>query len=281
MIAEAAENTLLFLIRTLPVVIAASLAISYAAGKGYLDRLTDAAKPLLGKLGISSIAVASVAACFVSPTASYSMLSQAWKEGKVGEREVIAISFVNSLPSTISHAYTFYIPFVIPVLGFAGIVYTATRFVSATIRSAIGIALARKWSDGSEAVPARISFRMNIARTAFVMAATYFAVNLLLEFVNVAPLTPNAAITIAGLSVVNVRAAIVSAAALLEKGLDWRWVVAGLLLGNVVTLSARAFRHSLPFHVALFGRLGVKIVALNALASLLIDVCLVVVIFNC
>jgi len=218
------------------------------------------------------------------------MLSQAWKEGEISKREVIAISFLNSFPSVFSHLYAFFVPFVIPVLGFAGILYTATRFGVAIIKSTLGYILAIKWrSDAEKEILMEvkpISVKENFGRVAIIMALTYFIVSLASEFgvfrefssfVRFIPLDPNA-IGIAFVEFFNVRAAIVMAAGLIEDGMKIKWAVIGLILGNVISFSTRSVKHSLPMHLALFGRFGVKIVLLNSIATLILDVLFIILI---
>ncbi len=287
MIEQAAYSTALFLAKTLPVVAITFYLISHSIRKGYLERLAKFLEPLLKRAGISEIAAVSVAVCFLSPTASYSMLSQSWREGKISNREVIAISFLNSFPSVFSHLYAFFLPFVIPVLGFAGIIYTATRFVVAIVKSCIGLILARKWKSSSHAE--RISVEsfsptLNLIRVGVVMAVTYFLASLafqhgvfdvLSDAAHFMPLPPNS-VAIAAVEFFNVRAAVVLAAGFIDEGLHWKWAVVGLILGNVISFSARSIKHSLPMHIALFGKFGTKIVALNAIATLAIDLLIVV-----
>ncbi len=281
MIERALLSTTIFLARTLPIVVLAVYLVSYSIKKGYMEKLAAAIGPALQKLGISEMAVVSVVTCFISPTASYSILSQAWREGKVDDREVIAISFLNSFPSVFSHLYAFFIPFVLPVLGFAGVVYTAIRFAVAVVKSAVGLILARKWNTGQSSGDAEIkpfSPGENVLRIAVIMAVTYFAVSLLSEygaFENISldffPLNPSS-LAIAGVEFFNVRAAVVLAAGFIDAGLSWKWAVVGLILGNVVSFSARAVKHSLPMHVSFFGKFGVKIVLLNSLVTLILDI---------
>lgn len=282
-------DTLRFLAYTIPVIALASFLVSYSINKGILERMSSKIEPLLGKLNLDQITVASVAVCFVSPTAAYSMLSQALKEKKIDEREVIAASFLNSFPATFSHIYSFFIPFVIPILGWAGVLYTALRMIVAIAKSAIGFVLALKWKTRREFVKRKIVRRRvdplkstwkTIKRVTPIMTATYLAVSLLSaygffeyfkEIFKFLPFDPNV-ITISAVEFVNVRAAVVLAAGMLERGiLVPKWVVVGLILGNVITLSTRFVKHSLPLHLSLFGRLGVKIVVLNALVTLILD----------
>lgn len=287
MIEKAAYSTAIFLLKTLPIVAIAIYFVSYTIKKGYMERFAHFLQPMLKKFGVNEIAAVSVAACFISPTASYSILSQAWREGRVDGREIIAISFLNSFPSVFSHLYAYFIPFVIPVLGFAGIVYTSIRFAVAIIKSAFGLILSRKW--GNDGVRADldikpISPRENIVRIATIMAVTYFAVSLASEYglfgrvgesLAFLPLNPNA-LAIAGIEFFNIRAAVVLAAGFIDKGLHWKWAVIGLILGNIISFSTRAVKHSLPMHVAMFGKFGVKIVLLNSIATLVLDVIFVI-----
>ena len=289
-------DTLRFLASTIPVIALASFMVSYSINKGVLERISSKIEPMLSKLNLDQVTVASVAVCFISPTAAYSMLSQALRENKIDEKEVIAASFLNSFPATFSHIYSFFIPFVIPILGWAGVLYTALRLVVAIVKSAIGFILALKWRDRRDVVKRKIVHRRvdplkstwkTIKRITPIMAATYLAVSVLSaygfferfkEIFKFLPFDPNV-IAISAVEFVNVRAAVVLAAGMLEKGiLAPKWVVVGLILGNVITLSTRFVKHSLPLHLSLFGRLGVKIVVLNALVTLVLDFIVIILI---
>lgn len=288
MIEKAILSTLLFLLKTLPIVVVTIYLISYLIRKGYMERITLSIQPLLRRFGVSEIAVLSVATCFVSPTASYSLLSQAWREGKVDERGVVAISFLNSFPSVFSHLYSYFIPFVIPVLGFAGIVYTLTRFAVAIVKSLFGFLLLRKWSGNIIEKDVKITTASpseNILRISVIMAASYFVVSLaselgifntLADTLSFLPINSNS-LAIAVVEFFNIRAAVVVAAGFIDSGMHWKWAVVGLILGNVISFSARAVKHSLPMHVSFFGKFGIKIVALNSLATLILDIFFIVI----
>ncbi len=286
-------DTLRFLASTIPIIALASFLVSYSINKGIMEKISAKIEPLLSKLNLDQVTVASVAVCFVSPVAAYSMLAQAFKEKRIDEKEVIAASFLNSFPATFSHIYSFFIPFVIPVLGWAGVVYTALRMLVAIIKSAIGFVLALKWKDRREVIRREIEHRKvdplkstwdNIKRVTPIMAVTYMLVSILSAYglfdsfkkiFSFMPFDPNV-ITVSAVEFVNVRAAVVLAASMLDRGvLTPKWVVIGLILGNVMTFSTRFVKHSLPLHISLFGRLGVKIVVLNALATLILDIIII------
>ncbi len=271
----------------------ASYFVSYSINKGIMDRISSGIKPILSKLNLDEVTVTAVAVCFVSPVVAYSMLSQALKEGRIDEKEVIAASFLSSFPATLSHIYTFFLPFVIPLLGWAGIVYTALRMLVALIKSFIGFIMALRWKKDGGCVEGEFERRKvdplrstleNLKRVIPTMAVTYLTVGLLSahgffekfkDVLGFLPFDPNV-LTISAVEFVNLRAAIVLAAGMLEKGiLSGKWVVIGLILGNVITLSTRFVKHSLPIHISLFGKLGVKIVVLNAIATLILDVMII------
>ncbi len=84
------------------------------------------------------------------------------------------------------------------------------------------------------------------------------------------------AVTIAIVEFFNIRSAVVTAAGFIDTGLEWKWAVIGLILGNVISFSTRSVKHSLPMHLSLFGKFGVKIVLLNSIATLLLDIIFII-----
>ncbi|WP_456328178.1 nucleoside recognition protein [Archaeoglobus sp.] len=279
MIYQAFVSTLIFLAKTVPLIAISYVVIAYLSRKGYLAKALCAIAYSLKGLKLNSIAFTSFVLSFFNVVVAYTFLSQAWREGKVKDRDVIATSLLNSFPSVFSHIYTFYIPFVIPVLGYLGLIYTALRFVVAIVKTFIGYLLIEK-GDGSpeiEGYDVRIS--ENILRVLFIMFLTYFAVELLynvgifdylvgnLKFL---PINPSA-LTISIVAVFNLRSAIVLTAGFLEKGLSYKYALVGLILGNVISFSVRSAKHSLPLHLSLFGKFGFKIVLINSMVTLLLD----------
>lgn len=283
---QAMVSTLRFLAFTLPLIAITAAATSFTIRRGLMDRLAEKTQPMLERINLSHITATSVALCFVSATASYSVLAQALKDEAIDEREVIAASFINSFPSMFSHTYRFFIPFVIPVLGWTGIIYTVLRMLVALIKSGFGVVMARVWKRQNKGTVQSVEYRVGttaslLKRTAVMMAATYFLVQIasqlgvfktVSEHLYHLPLEPPV-ITIVATQLINAKAAVVVGAGLLERGeISKKWLLAALMLGNVITLSTSYVKHSLPFHISLFGKLGVKIVALNAIASLFLDI---------
>ena len=85
-IIEAANSTLKFVLLTFPVILLASFATSQLIERDLIEKFSEHIKPLLKRLNLSEITVSSVAVCFVSATAAYSILSQALREKVIDER---------------------------------------------------------------------------------------------------------------------------------------------------------------------------------------------------
>ena len=287
-IIEAANSTLKFVLSTFPVILVASLVTSQLIERGLMEKFSECIKPFLKRLNLNEVTVSSVAVCFVSATAAYSILSQALREKVIDDREVIAASFINSFPSMLTHFYRFFIPFVIPVLGWVGFIYAALRLIVAVVKSLIGFAIARMWNVREkneikqDIKVESFSILKIVKNTLPVMVVTYFFVQLTLQSgifsfsLSVLPFDP-AVLSIAAIQLINQKASIVLCKSLLENdALSVKWAVIALMLGNVVTFSTSYIKHSLPLHASLFGRLGVKIVMLNGIASLVLDAILIV-----
>ena len=286
-IIEAANSTLKFVLSTFPVILVASLVTSQLIERGLMEKFSECIKPFLKRLNLNEVTVSSVAVCFVSATAAYSILSQALREKVIDDREVIAASFINSFPSMLTHFYRFFIPFVIPVLGWVGFIYAALRLIVAVVKSLIGFAIARMWNVREkneikqDIKVESFSILKIVKNTLPVMVVTYFFVQLTLQSgifsfsLSFLPFDP-AVLSVAAIQLINQKASIVLCKSLLENdALSVKWAVIALMLGNVVTFSTSYIKHSLPLHASLFGRLGVKIVMLNGIASLVLDAILI------
>ncbi|RLI84616.1 nucleoside recognition protein [Archaeoglobales archaeon] len=287
-IIEAANSTLKFVLSTFPVILVASFATSQLIERGLMEKFSERIKPLLKRLNLSEVTVSSVAVCFVSATAAYSILSQALREKAIDDREVIAASFINSFPSMLTHFYCFLIPFVIPVLGWVGFIYAALRLTVAVVKSLIGLAIARMWnirkkSEAKQDIKVGSFSTLEIVKNTLpVMIATYFFVQLMLQSsifsssLSFLLLDP-AVLSVSAIQLINQKASIVVCKSLLESdALSIELAIVALMLGNVVTFSTSYIKHSLPLHVSLFGKLGIKIVVLNGVASLIIGAILIV-----
>lgn len=269
---------------------------------GGLKFLEKIFSPILKRLDINPLLISSILACFLSPTVGYSILSELYKDKQISEKEVIATSLANSFPSVFAHTFTFFVPIVIPLLGFVGIIFILIRLGVAFIKTCIGLFLLNIFSSKKEikiiqnqevnkkktfksSFKRIIKFAKRLVPTMFFML---FLVSILSKIgffdyltkifypiTSLLNLNPNV-ITIVFTEIINVQSAIILSSALLNEGLiSGKDVLIGLILGNVLTFSSRYIKHSLPLQVSLFGKLGFKIVMINAIITLILDIIII------
>ena len=274
--------------------------MNYLINSGVMERLLETLLPLVKHLNINPISLSSILACLLSPTVGYSILAEGLRSGKISEEEVIATSLANSFPSILSHTLTFFLPVVIPILGLTGVIFLIIRLGVALVKSILGILYLWRISRGGGTekelkikgykkrdVKASLYSTLKFSkRVVPVMFITMFLVVLLsnlgvFQYLNslIMPVTerfhlnPNIGL-LALTEVINVYGAVVMAGEFLRESiLSPREVLIGLVIGNVVTFSSRYVKHSLPLHIALFGpRLGSKVVMINGIITLLLDI---------
>ncbi|XRP96326.1 nucleoside recognition domain-containing protein [Methanocaldococcus sp. 16A] len=278
--------------------------VNYIMNTGIMKKFSEKLSPILKRLKINPISISSILACFFSPTVGYSILAEGLKESKINEKEIIGTSLANSFPSVLSHTFTFFIPIVVPILGWTGVLFVLIRLGVALIKTIIGFLylsiISKNYSfempninkmDKKENV--KKSFKSTLRFAKRLIPTMFFMMTLVVylskvgffdyveKFVqpitNLLKLNPNVGI-LALTEIMNVQAAIVMAGGFLNEGiLNSKEVLIGLIIGNVLTFSSRYAKHSLPLHVSLFGaKLGTKIVMVNAAITLMLDIFIIV-----
>lgn len=285
------------------IVLISIFVLNYILNTGIMFKLLNIIKPL-NNLKINPLSVYSISICFISPTVGYSTLAEGYKEGKITEKELIGTSLANSLPSVLSHTINFFVPIVIPILGLTGLYYILIRLGVSLIKSIIGMIylkmVSKNMSDKLfknkkitkkqnilKSLKSVIKFSKRLIPTMFI---TMFIVLYLSKIgffntitiiispiTNILNLNPNVGI-LALTETINVQSAIVMAGGFLNEGiLSTKEILIGLILGNVVSLSSKYAKHSLPLHTSLFGpKLGLKIVMINGIITFLIDVVIII-----
>ncbi len=290
---------------------------SFAVNIGLMKKFEWVIKPLSSKANISTLSALSVITCTFSPTAGYSMLSNGLNKKMIAEREVIATTVISSFPSILHHFFILFIPVVIPILGLTtGVIYVCLVGFAGFLQMCFGILLARLWLNGANALSSKLQLSTNLGqacapvddnRSALKRSAestykmlkrivpkmfiTMFLVSVAVELnlfdsfsailesiTKILGLESEVALIIAT-KIVNIHAGIILAGSLLDKGLiTTKGVLIALLLSTVVSFPTRLMKFSLPLHVSLFGpKLGVKTVAVNAVATLVIHLSFIIV----
>lgn len=311
-----------YVAKIVPVIAIGILVTNYAVNIGLMRKFDRLVHPISKRANISGVSALSVVTCTFSTTAAYSMLSEELAAKRVSEREVIATTLISSFPGILSHLFTYFLPVVIPILGFTtGMIYICLRGLVALVKTCLGFVLARLWlggdaiaslHDGSSAhhqtynpgngsasdnnsssawnKSVKTTYRM-LKRIVPVMFVTLFLVALLMEhgFFQelsgiIAPVTDilgleSEVALVSVTEILNTYSGLILAGSFFDTGaLSTKGVLIALILGNVISFSTRFAKHSLPLHVSLFGpKLGSKIVLINGMATLVIDIVIITV----
>ena len=292
-------------------VFAAHVAVAFGAVRhiagvaGYLTRPAN----LPDEVGTAILTTAA------STTAGYATLAEYRESGLLDDRATLVAVMINTFFGFVQHVFTYYIPVMIPILGW----YTGTLYVSfrAGIALAItisgvligGLLLSERNVDRSaladveargpesddrgrrERVRAaaekswgtlrRIVPRLAVVYTLVVAFVTYYDVEALTSFAE--PISsilglPGAAIPVIAIYSLDTTAGAVTIAPLLEETFTPRTAVATLLLGGVVSFAVSTFKRSIPFQYGIWGaEFGTKVIVVNTVMKVLfISVALVV-----
>ncbi|UXM85194.1 hypothetical protein [Methanococcus aeolicus] len=295
--------SLIYTIKIGIIVLSSMFILNYIINTGIMKKFLELMKPL-NNLKINPLSLYSISICFFSPTVGYSILAEGLKDEKLTKKEIIGSSLANSFPSVLSHTITFFVPVVIPILGLTGVFYILIRLGVAFIKSIIGLVYLRLVSQNVDFdIPKtdKLNKKENINKSFNstlkfskklipIMFITMFLVMYLSKIgffdlitIFISPLTdqlelnPNVGL-VALTETVNVQSAIIMAGGFLKESiLTTKEVLIGLVIGNVITLSSKYAKHSLPLHVSLFGaKFGTKIVMINAMITLLIDILIII-----
>jgi len=243
LIAEAFSSSFFYTVRISAVVLLTIYIVNYFVNNGLLEKISSYTYPITQKLNLNSFLVSSILVSFFSPTVGYTMLADGIAEKELTETEVLAGTLANSFPAVLSHVLTYYIPVVIPILGYTGIIYVILRLSIAFTKSILGL---------------------------FVLSTIVMPVT------NIFNLNPNTGI-LAITEIINVSAAMVMAGTFLNEGsLSANEVLIGLIFGNIVAFSTRSVKHSIPLHFSLFGsKRGTKIILLNSSVTIILDILII------
>ena len=132
-----------------PVIAIGILVTNYAVNIGLMRKFDRLVLPISKRANISGVSALSVVTCMFSATAAYSVLSEERDAKRISEKEVIATTLISSFPGILSHLFTYFLPVVIPILGFTtGMIYICLRGLVALVKTGLGFVLARMWVGG-------------------------------------------------------------------------------------------------------------------------------------
>ena len=139
-----------YVAKIVPIIAIGILATNYAVNIGLMRKFDRLVFPISRRASISAVSALSVVTSMFSATAAYSMLSEELTAKRVSEKEVVATTLISSFPGILSHLFTYFLPVVIPILGFTtGMIYICLRGLVALVKTCLGFVLARMWLGGN------------------------------------------------------------------------------------------------------------------------------------
>jgi hypothetical protein len=256
------------------------------------------AKPLVKAGRLKDISGASFALAFFSGIAANSMLSEAYENGRINDRELIVSNLFNSLPTYFLHMPTVFF-IAAPFIGNVAFIYVGITFAAACLRTVAVVLWGRfslegegssgdldailnkteKTSIKSVLQKAWKRFKRRLPKIVYITVPIYTAFFFLKHYgffewfeqylsgglSSFTWFNPQTLGIIAFSIASEFTAGLAAAGSLLHAGsLSPRGIVIALLVGNILSTPMRAVRHQLPYYAGIFnGRLALKLMGCN------------------
>lgn len=295
-------NKLAFPLLRLCLFIGLGLAVAQAIeARGWTRRIGALARPLFSYANLGQRCSAAFSTAFFSGVSANAMLVDFYQEGKISRQQVFLTNFINQLPAFFIHLPTT-VFIIVPLTGFAGILYLALTFAAVLLRVILFVIYGRFFAAGREQGPeaaadpaeraqegpkksetsawAAIRRRLPARYTTIltyvlpIYVAIYF-INALGVFsmtrqwladVLTVTFVPVEALSVVILSfVAEFTSGFAAAGALLDQGvITIKQTVLALIAGNVIAFPVRALRHQLPRYMGIFQpAMGLQILLLG------------------
>ena len=250
---------------------------------GWNRALSRLARPLIRFGRFSETAGSSFALAFVSGISANTMLAEAYRDGRIGRRELLLAHLLHSLPRYFMHLPTVFF-MMLPFIKGAALLYVGLTFLAALMRTLL-IALAGRlllppapaaaaaaedqpspqWGEALRRAGRRLRSRLGriMLITAPIYGLFFLADRLgyfarfsgwVEEHIGLIPFLPPESLGVIILvAATELTAGLAAAGALLDgHTLVHREVVLALLVGTVIAAPIQALRHQLPYYAGIF-----------------------------
>lgn len=131
----ALDHTVRLLLRMVPIMFASLFGAEILLQMGFMRRLEPLGKPLAKLAKLPPENTLTFLTGIGSLVAAHTTLARFHKEGQVDDRELVLGAVLNTVPFNVKETFTFYLPVVMPILGWtAGMLYVAAFWVSAVLK---------------------------------------------------------------------------------------------------------------------------------------------------
>lgn len=293
----------ILLARTILLVVAGVVLANIVMATNVLSRLTFITAPLCRASRLPEECMLAIITTSVSSTAGKSALSALYRNGRLTDGEVICSVVMSTFPIVAGESLLrVQAPVAIVLLGPVGVLYIALNLFAALLQSVVALLYARVWLSPKptrreldvaspdcppsgklwEVVAVGVKRSLPVLRSVLpILIITLVLVRVLdvigaMNYVGVMFSPVMSALQLPGECVAAVVAQFlhfsagygVVASLLLSGVITDKQAILTLLLGSMVVITMINIRYSIPFNVSLFGRLGLKLTAVNYACSM-------------
>ncbi|OKY78418.1 MAG: putative membrane protein [Candidatus Methanohalarchaeum thermophilum] len=312
LLSQVIDRLILLTKSILPLVILGIIGGNILIEFGLTKKLSKPIKPFLRISNLPDKTSAPFITLIASGAAAYSMFSNFYEKNYYNEKQIIVAVISSTFFSYLGHIPTYYLPFVLPVLGLkTGLMYLSIELfvgLMITLTGALigyrklnepneekddirGFEVKHDWrkkikSGTKKSIPTlkKIVPRLVII---YLVASIALSLNLFDPITNFSePVTklvglPGESSTIIALRFVDVYSSIILAGNLLSEGvLTSIQIILALLVGGIISIGIFFFRYSLPEDIAYFGaETGTKIALISLIAELVFRVFIILFVF--
>lgn len=255
------------------------------------------AGPIARKARLKDVSAASFSMAFFSGVTANTMLSEAYEQGRLSDRELVLSNLFNSLPTYFLHLPTIFFV-AAPFIGSAAFTYVGLTALAALLRTSCIVfsgrfflppvpegcvtceldradrqdaasALRKTWKRFLKRIPKIVKITAPIYTLFFLlkqMGAFGWMQDFMAGNVHFLSWLPPEALGIVVFHIAaEFTAGLAAAAPLLQGGgLTETQLVLALMVGNVLSTPMRAFRHQFPYYAGIFKpRMAVKLIMFN------------------
>jgi hypothetical protein len=301
-------NIAIYLVKAIILITAGVIIANIVLESNLMRKLSPLIRPFCRASNLPKECVFSLFASFFNPTAGKSTLAGFYHEGKIGDKETILTVVMCTFPIVIGESLLrVQAPIALVLLGpFIGGIYISLNLFSSFLQTFAAFLYSKSRFPPQKDVEEEINFDVNRAsqnqklKTALkksfatlkkiipIMVVAFLVVGLLfkLEVMNYISLffdpvlglldLPGECITALIADLAHFSAGYATIDVLLKEGIiTAKQAILTLLIGSMLIITLVYLKYSLSMYISLFGKLGVKIAAINYMSSMISKVVMI------
>lgn len=307
---EVLSNSLVFCIRTIPMIFLGIVFVNILENIGWTRRIGWIAKPFTRLGRLKEISGASFIVSFGSPSSGNAMLMQLFRDKKIDRKEMYIASLANTFPAALMH-WRSMLPVLIPLLGLTGVIYFMTFVLIGFIKT-IAVLIVGRFilKDNLEVLHVEKQNYINLKtidllkksvkqslplmkRVVFITIPVTVLVFYLIDYgvfdwlsLHIKGVTRIFPIPVEGLSIAaayfgqTVAAYTIAGNMLAAGAISSKNIVLSLLLGQLLSSVISSFRYSAPYYIGIFGaKMGAELLVYSSVLRIFFTILMFYVIY--